>query len=228
MGRRAVRRIDPDCDLGPWLVPLEELRRPWDSLEVFGRLRPLEIDVGCGKGLFLLQAAPRQPDRDFLGVEVSRKYARLAAYRLAQRDVANARIVCGDAQQFFREWLPDAAVAAVHVYFPDPWWKKRHHKRRIMNGAFLRDVDRALAPGGRLHFWTDVADYFAASLDRIASATSLDGLRRDPPQPAQHDMDYRTHFERRMSLGDKPVYRAEFRKAGRRDQTARGPTGARS
>jgi tRNA (guanine-N7-)-methyltransferase len=124
--------------------------------------------------------------------------------------LANAVIVHGDAQRIFRELLPDDSLAAVHVYFPDPWWKKRHHKRRVMNPAFLKDVARDLAPGARLHFWTDVKDYYDATLALLAEQALLVGPLAVAQRPAGHDLDYRTHFERRMRLSDLPVYRAEF------------------
>ena len=105
------------------------------------------------------------------------------------------------------------ALAAVHVYFPDPWWKKRHRKRRVMNESFLRDVERTLRPGGTLHFWTDVEEYFQKSLKLLAARKPLRGADPVPETPAEHDMAYRTHFERRMRLNNEAVYRAEFRKA---------------
>ncbi len=76
-------------------------------------------------------------------------------------------MIHGDAQRVFAEVLPEVSVAAVHVYFPDPWWKKRHRKRRVMNERFLRDVERVLIPGGALHFWTDVEEYFQTTLELI-------------------------------------------------------------
>ncbi len=105
-------------------------------------------------------------------------------------------------------------MAAVHVYFPDPWWKARHKKRRVMNEAFLHDVERTLQPAGRLHFWTDVEEYFQATLSLIAACTRLVGPLSVAEQPAEHDLDYRTHFERRMRFHALPVYRSEFRKPG--------------
>ena len=211
MGRRAIPKIDPEVDLSSVLWPLRTLTRPWDSAQVFSRDAPVAVDVGCGKGLFVLQAASARPDQNVLGVEVSPKYARLAAYRLARRELTNGAIVCGDAQQLFGQWFSGPQLAEVHVYFPDPWWKKRHHRRRIMNGPFLRDVDCALLPGGRLHFWTDVHDYYCASVELIVAETSLEG-QDVAGRAAAHDMDYQTHFERRTRLAGQPVYRAEFRK----------------
>ena len=134
---------------------------------------------------------------------------------LAKHDLANAVMISGDAERIFRELLPDDSLAAVHVYFPDPWWKKRHHKRRVMNPEFLNDVARTLMPGGRLHFWTDVEDYFNATLALIAEHTPLAGPLEVAERPAAHDLDFHTHFERRTRLSALPVYRAEFEKLAR-------------
>jgi len=212
MGRRSLRKIDPALDLSPYLKTPDQLPEPWDPAALFGRRAPLEIDVGSGKGLFVTTAAESHPDCNFLGVEIAKKYARHAAARLAKRELGNAQIICGDAMSLFHQALPAASVDAVHVYFPDPWWKKRHHKRRVMNAVFLRDVERVLAAGGTLHFWTDVEEYFRQSLELIAAHTTLVGPEVVPAKPADHTLDYRTHFERRMRLHDEPVYRAMFRK----------------
>ncbi|MHC4405733.1 MAG: tRNA (guanosine(46)-N7)-methyltransferase TrmB [Planctomycetota bacterium] len=214
MGRRSLRRIDPGLDLSGHLKTLNELPRPWDAAALFGRRASLEVEIGSGKGLFLRTAALRRPDVDFLGVEVAAKYARFAAAALAKRSLANAVIVQADAAEVLQDILPDETVAAVHVYFPDPWWKKRHKRRRLIQPTFVRHVQRILQPGGRLHFWTDVEEYFHTALELMAVHTDLEGPEAVAEAPAEHDMDYRTHFERRMRLHDEPVYRADFRKPG--------------
>ena len=93
MGRRSLRKTDPALDLSPHLKSWDELPRPWNPVELFGRAAPLEIEVGSGKGLFLAAASAAQPDRDFLGVEIAVKYARYAAARLARRELTNAVLV---------------------------------------------------------------------------------------------------------------------------------------
>ncbi len=212
MGRRALRKIDPALDLSRHFKLLDELPAPLNTDQLFERSAPLEIEVGSGKGLFLLNASAAVPQHNFAGVEISGRYARFAAARLAKAQRANAVIIHGDAQRLFGVHLNEACAAAVHIYFPDPWWKKRHKKRRIMNAEFLRFVQRALRPAGALHFWTDVEDYFNESLALIATETSLTGPIEVPPSDPQHDLDYRTHFERRMRKHDISVFRAEFRK----------------
>jgi tRNA (guanine-N7-)-methyltransferase len=210
MGRRALRKLDPNLDLSDFLYELETLPLPFDAAALFGRVAPLEIEVGSGKGLFLQTACEHSPETDFLGIELAQKYARHCAARLAKRNLTNGKVLSADAVRFFGEWLRDQSVAAVHVYFPDPWWKKRHHKRRVMNATFVRQIERVLLPGGRLHFWTDVEEYFLNTLELIREATTLHGPETEAPRPAEHELDYRTHFERRMRINDLPVYRALF------------------
>jgi len=212
MGRRGLRKIDPARDLAECLDELERVPQPLDAAEFFGHAAPLEVEMGSGKGLFLQAACEAHPERNFLGIEMARKYARFAAARLAKRELTNGKMIHGDGLRLFREHLTDASVAAVHVYFPDPWWKERHKKRRVMKPEFIEDIERVLIPGGTLHFWTDVEEYFETTLALIAVASSLEGPIEVAERPADHDLDYQTHFERRMRLHDLPVFRVQFRK----------------
>lgn len=212
MGRRALRKPDPSLDWSGHLKTFDQLPSPWDAEALFGRRAPLEVEVGSGKGLFLRTAAADRPEVDFLGIEVSGKYARFAAAGLAKRAIKNALVVVADGLRIFQERLPEESLSAVHVYFPDPWWKKRHMKRRVMRESFVRDVQRTLQPGGLLHFWTDVQEYFQTGVDLVKTCTHLEGPIGVAELTAEHDLDYRTHFERRTRLEGEPVYRAEFRK----------------
>jgi len=212
VGRRALRKIDPSLDFSKLLLEFEQLPRPWRAEAIFGRVAPLEIEVGSGKGLFLRNAAGSQPGTDFLGIEIAHRYARFAAAGLAKAGLTNGRVASADGMRVFAELIPSDSLAAIHVYFPDPWWKKRHRKRRLMNETFLQHIERTLLPGGALHFWTDVEEYFRTTLDLLAAHTRLRGPIAVPETPAEHDLAYRTHFERRMRLSNESVYRAGFRK----------------
>ncbi len=212
MGRRALKPINPNLDLSTHFTASADLPATWNPVALFGNARPVEIEVGSGKGLFLAAAAAGQPETNFLGIEIGSRYARFAAARLAARGLTNARMVHGDAVVLMHTYVPPGALAAVHTYFPDPWWKARHKKRRVLSEPFLQDVERALAPGGAFHFWTDVEEYFTTTLEAVARVTRLIGPLPVSEKPAEHDLDYRTHFERRTRLSGLPVYRSEFHK----------------
>lgn len=213
MPRRPPRKPDPQLDLSAHLLPLAELPDPFDPASVFPTAAPVELEVGSGKGLFLSAAAAAAPDRNFLGIEIAHGYARMIAGRLAAAGLANARIVHGDAGFLVGSLLPDACLAGLHVYFPDPWWKARHRKRRVLSEPFLLQGGRALATGSVLHIWTDVEEYFLEAM-AAARATGLFAEPRveEPNEPA-HDLDYRTHFERRTRLAGMPVWRAALERS---------------
>src|SRR6516225_1892190 len=115
----------------PLLAPVP----PLDWRELFGNDHPVEIDVGFGKGLFLLTQGQARPDTNFLGIEIERKYALLTATRIARQNLPNVKLACTDARWFLKERVAEGSVAAVHVYFPDPWWKTRHRKRKLLTPA---------------------------------------------------------------------------------------------
>jgi tRNA (guanine-N7-)-methyltransferase len=212
MARPALRRIDPSLDLSRHLWSSAQLPVPFDERDLFSRPAPLEVEVGSGKGMFMVAASGERPQHNFLGCEVARNYARLAAARLARAGRGNAVMLQGDALQLFRDVLPAACAVAVHVYFPDPWWKQRHRKRRVMQPAFLANVERVLEPQGSLHFWTDVQEYYDTTVAMIADVTGLLGPFEVAERQAGDGLDYRTHFERRMRLHGQAVFRAEFRR----------------
>ncbi len=172
----------------------------------------VEVEIGSGKGLFLIQATQSNPDVLFLGIELAAKYAALAQSRLEQLGIKNGRCFCGDGVAIMADEVPDNRLDAVHVYFPDPWWKARHKKRRVLNEKMLVAIERTLKPGGIFHFWTDVVDYYDSTLELVSQVSTLEGpLYVDEPE-SKHDMDYRTHFERRTRLNGLPVYRCQYRK----------------
>ncbi len=213
---RKSPRLPPE-QLAPYVLecaPLPEGQSPtaldWPTL--FGNAQPVEIEVGFGKGLFLLTESQARPDTNFLGIEIARKYYLFSATRIARRERTNVRLVCGDARSFLQDRVADNSVQRVHVYFPDPWWKKRHHKRRVFTGEFAASCTRILVPGGELLVATDVEDYATMVRETVAAHTPLQPT--PPPQahdPA-HDMDYLTNFERRFRRQGKTIHRLAYRK----------------
>lgn len=128
--------------------------------EVFGNARPVEVEVGTGKGAFLLARAKARPELNFLGIEVAKAYCCYAADRFRRHSLTNVRMLAADAADIFRRALPAARILRVHIYFPDPWPKRKHHRRRLIKLAFIDDVRRAVRLGGQVLIVTDHLDYF--------------------------------------------------------------------
>lgn len=174
----------PDFDREPIIDP-----RAWFGDR--GSL-PLEIEIGSGKGTFLVQQAPHQPQVNFLGIEWAGEFFRYAADRVRRNAITNVRLLRADAVEFIRFRCPDAICTVIHLYFPDPWPKKRHHKRRIVQPAFARLVARKLAPGGIFHVATDWAPYAEHMAEVLAAEPALVPLPAPPrARPTS------TRFERR-------------------------------
>jgi tRNA (guanine-N7-)-methyltransferase len=196
--------------LAPYLLEHSDTPSPIDCQAVFGNDHPVEVEVGFGKGLFLARAATVCPEVNYLGVEISRKYLLLTATRLAQQGLTNVRLAKDDARTFLRDRVASGSVQAVHVYFPDPWWKQRHRRRRVFTAEFVAECVRVLRPGGLLHVATDVEEYFGVI---TAMLKELPELRPMPPPTATepaHDLDYLTHFERKFRKEGRAVYRASY------------------
>ncbi len=197
------------CLIDPGQYPPDQPLN-WENL--LGDQRPVELEIGSGKGLFLVNAACQRPEHGFLGIELSRKYARLAAERIVKRGVANVRIWPGDAGMVLKRLVADGTVRTVHVYFPDPWWKKRHKKRRVFTAALVADIVRILEEEGSLEVATDVEEYFEVIRAHIAAEPRL--VEKPPPllRAPEHDLDYLTNFERKFRLEGRPIYRASYTK----------------
>ena len=185
-----------------------DLRIDW--VQLFGNDHPIEIEVGSGKGAFLIAAAEANPGTNYLGIEIDRALQLYVATRLAKRGLRNARVAGTDARRLFHERIPAASVRAVHVYFPDPWWKKRHHKRRVFTPEFAAVVARILRPGGRLHIVTDVEAYFGVMTGIVGAMAEFRPLPPPTPSEPRHDLDYLTNFERKFRKEGRLIYRAAY------------------
>ena len=198
-------------DSTPYLVEYPTLTPPVAWPDIFGDDQPVEIEIGSGKGLFLANAARRRPDHNFFGIEMAKKYAWKAADRVAKLGLGNVRVLPGDALLFMAKYAPSASLTAVHVYFPDPWWKSRHKKRRVFAEPLMLDLERTLIPGGDLHVATDVEDYFRVIRNLMAEHPRFTVQPEPAPTEPIDDHDYLTNFERKYRIEGRPIYRAHYR-----------------
>ena len=182
--------------------------RPFDAVEAFGRRAPLELEIGSGKARFLIESARRNPAHDFLGLELSLAYYRICRERLSRAGLPNARIVRADARRFAQVALPAGSVRAFHVYFPDPWPKKKQRKRRLLDGPGLEILASRLEPGGLLRIATDHAGYAAAIGPALETVPDLERLDRGDALPAPPE----THYEIKYRSEGRPIWRFLLRR----------------
>ncbi len=146
----------------------EDYFRKLDRAEIRREGRPLEVDLGCGDGSFLMEMARHHPEVDFLGVERLLGRVRKVCKKITRRNLENARVLRLESR-YFTEWLlPEGEVSRLHLLCPDPWPKLRHHRRRLVQLDFLEAVRRALAPGGEFLFMTDHEEYFHWVEEKVA------------------------------------------------------------
>lgn len=214
MSVRRSRRL-PLEELAPYLLDTPDAPVPCDWRAVFANDHPVEVEIGFGKGLFLITEAPRLPEVNYLGIEIVRKYQLFTATRVAKRGLRNVRLVCADARRILGDRVAAGSLQAVHVYFPDPWWKKRHLKRRVFTPEFVEQCERSLRAGGRLHVATDVAEYFQVIVDMIARRPLLRLLPSLASPDPTHDLDYLTNYERKFRKEGKVIHRAVYERVTR-------------
>jgi tRNA (guanine-N7-)-methyltransferase len=198
-------------DATPYTIEYPTLTPPIRWADLFGNDHPVEVEIGSGKGLFLTNAAQRRPRHNFLGIENAKKYAYKSAGRVAKLELANVRVLPGDALLFMAKYAPPESLCAAHVYFPDPWWKARHKKRRVFGEPLVLDLERTLLAGGDLHVVTDVEEYFGVIRALMATHPRFEPQPEPAPNTPEHDDDYLTNFERKYRIEGRPIYRAHYR-----------------
>jgi tRNA (guanine-N7-)-methyltransferase len=167
-----------------------------DFPQVFGRSAPVVLEIGFGMGWSLVQMAKEAPHQDFIGIEVHRPGVGKLLHDMAEQQVENIRVYCDDAVEVLEQCIPDGSLAGVQIFFPDPWHKKRHNKRRLIQPEFVQRLRQKLAIGGVLHAATDWQDYAEHIL---AVMTQAEGFRNQAgegyaPRPAHRPT---TKFEQR-------------------------------
>ncbi len=187
---------------------LTEIAPPIDWQALFRNENPVEIEIGCGKGRFLLETSKRHPEINYVGVERALKYVQRAKKRLLKGNATGVFLIWSDAAYFVDRYIRAGTVEAYHVYFPDPWPKQRHHKRRLFrNKVWLRGLTRTLNPSiGRIHIATDHAEYFYEIHDSLTHTPPLVYL---PPGTIEIGH-IPTSFEMKYRAEGRKIYRAVY------------------
>ena len=193
----------------------EELSGLLDFAQIFGRRGPVHLEIGSGKGTFLVHEAEAHPEIDLLGIEWARKFYLHAADRFRRRGLTNVRITRADAVTFLSEHVPPRSLDCLHIYFPDPWPKKRHHKRRLLQEANMGILLACLKDDGEIRIATDHVAYFE-QIEKVMSAhhAELKPIAFTRPTGAAEGEFTGTNYERKYIRDRRTIHTLALRKRG--------------
>ena len=174
-----------------------EADAPLDMAAIFGRRAPCTLEIGFGNGDVLAAMAEQQPESDFIGIEVHRPGVGRLLQKLDERQLGNVRVMREDAVQILKHCFPDNSLDRLLLFFPDPWHKKRHHKRRIVQPGFIELLSSKIRPGGCLHMATDWEDYASHMLAVMGQSAAFRNCATDDGYAPRPDYRPVTKFERR-------------------------------
>ena len=182
---------------------------------VFGNDNPIEIEIGSGKGRFIIRSSRDNPGVNYIGIERAYKFFSLMKQRVEEARPGNVRLLRIEADYFIPAYVPPESVQAFHIYFPDPWPKTKHRRRRIVNPDFFAILRDRLLPGGCINLATDFAEYFNVMLMTGRGCAGLAELYSRTLDPAGVDPESgATHYERKYLMHGRTIYRAAYKKVG--------------
>ncbi len=184
--------------------PRDTAFAPLDLREVFGNDRPVVLEIGSGKGRFLIESAMERPSVNFIGIEKALHYHRLIRDRVEKRGLTNIRLINHDAFLVMQKMLAPESISEIHIYFPDPWPRKREQKRRIIRAEALQEMKRVLTPDGFGVYVTDHQDYFEAAYPEIPLVFQSEHRSPGPDDPP------RTNYEAKYRIEGRPIFEAKF------------------
>ena len=199
------------------VLPRPAMAGEWIPADYFRRLeradlcrdgRPLEVDLGCGDGTFLVEMARQFPERDFLGVERLLGRVRKVCKKLTRNGLANGRVLRLESGYTVEWLLPEASLSRLHLLCPDPWPKLRHHRRRLVQEDFVEALRRVLVPGGEFLFMTDHEEYFAWAGEKVVACGGFEQLE----WPEDAFFYPKTDFQRQWEAEGKTMWRLRWRK----------------
>jgi len=209
MGRagsiKSVAKIPRESRQCPLIVELSDVPARLDLARLFDNHLPVELEIGTGKGSFLLNRSASRPEVNFIGLEWAQSYCLYSADRFQRAGISNVRMLRAEAGWVFRNALAPGSIQRIHIYFPDPWPKRRHHHRRLIEPGFVQSAIKALAPGGQLLIVTDHMEYFVQIKRVLISQPGLARCIRQDSASLQKEQ-VGTNFERKYMAQGRPIY----------------------
>lgn len=180
--------------------------------DIFGNDHPVEVEIGPGKGAFLFACAQNTPERNFFAVEINKRRAFRLAHRIERDGLSNIRAIHGDMRCLIQTPLWPGGVSVYHLYFPDPWWKRRHRQRRLFHEDFAAALAQTLLLGGKILLASDVHEYFVQIVRQFSTVPELQQFPWERDQVTKKGKPILTDFERKFRELGQPIYYAGFQR----------------
>ena len=194
-------------------IALNQFEEKLNWEELYSLKGPVIVEIGSGKGRFIIKSAAENPDKNFLGIEKSLRYSRVLKKRAEKAGLTNFRLLNAEAGYFISKYVPENSVSEYHIYFPDHWPKKRHNKRRLINPAFLKAMTLSLKPGGCIYYATDFKNYFDQMVDVSRTCEEIKETAYQEINPADEDPEAAlTNYERKYLIQGRQIYKAAYEK----------------
>lgn len=182
---------------------------PLNFEQLFGNQNPVEMEIGCGKGLFLVLCAEAFSEKNFLGIDIAGKWMRKGDQKREKRNLSNLQFMKVETRLFLHR-IPSESISMFHVYFPDPWPKKRHHKRRIVNAEFLRALHKKLVAGGSVQIATDDRPYYLFMKEVLEEVSSEWSRVRETENERIMYPEFKTNYEMKWQQEGRNLYYIEL------------------
>jgi len=177
--------------------------------DIFGNTNPVEIEIGCGKAKMLIARAQGHPGRNFIGIDYTWRFMKFGCHRSQKRGLENIRFIKQDAKRVVSDYIRPRSVSIFHVYFPDPWPKRKHRKRRLLNGLFIELLQDRLEEGGRIEVVTDDFDYSIAIKAAFAETSALWREIRSSTNEPLFETEEKTNYEVKWRVAGRTIYYLE-------------------
>ncbi len=202
-------------EMESYLISPSSIDEKLNFQSIFGNANPVEIEIGTGKGRFILAESLRRPNTNFLGIERSLKFLRIAVLRATQKPRSNCAFLCLDADMVVKLLLKPNTIHAYHVYFPDPWPKDRHQKRRLFNFRFIEKMAETLIPDGTLFLKTDHSEYFSYAHENVIQSGFFDVVEQQISEESIEDIDdatdTATHYEIKFRIESRKIHSSVYK-----------------
>jgi len=198
----------------PWFIPVERLNSPTDWRELFGNANSLSLEIGCGVGDFIVTVAAEHPERNHIAIDIYNQGCLKTCKRIERAGITNVRVVRVEARRLLDGMIPPSSLSHVYINCPDPWPKRRHRKRRLVQPPFVDLVQSRLAPGGVFTFATDFSDYGRDVASFMADREGMENLLA--PDLFRHHLEGYplTKYMRKFMAEGSRIYFVRYRKRG--------------